>query len=141
MKKPAWKLYYDDGSTFSSSDGRWSKAPAWGVLAVVTPDPYVGREIDTGDFYVYWKGAKKPWGVDPYGALDYLIQHGHLDEDTPMSSLTGKQLVKAGMKMGRSLDNERWRELWNRVVEDADSIFSPKDGTRKTERVPSPEMA
>lgn len=30
-----WKLYYDDGGVFSSSDGDWKDAPLDGVLVLV----------------------------------------------------------------------------------------------------------
>ena len=31
----SWTVFYADGSTFSSRDGTWSQAPAFGVTAVV----------------------------------------------------------------------------------------------------------
>lgn len=31
----SWRIYYADGSTFSSNDGSWAEAPPFGVQCVV----------------------------------------------------------------------------------------------------------
>jgi len=52
-----WRIYYDDGSTFSNEDGSLQDAPAFGVQAVVCDPDLWG----TGDFV---------------GLIDYLIKIG-----------------------------------------------------------------
>jgi hypothetical protein len=45
----AWRIYYADGSTFTSDDGTWAEAPPFGVQAVVyyhIPEGY--KTVDTG---------------------------------------------------------------------------------------------
>lgn len=54
---PHWRIYYDDGSTFSDEDGTLKDAPAFGVQAVVCDPDLWG----TGDFV---------------GLIDYLIKIG-----------------------------------------------------------------
>lgn len=71
---PAWRIYYGDGSTYSSDDGAAFCAPARGVQAIVSPDELVGRFCDTQCDYYVWDGA---WlGVDHAGLLDYLGRVG-----------------------------------------------------------------
>jgi hypothetical protein len=74
----AWRLYYDDGSTFSSADGTWAQAPNEGVQVLVTyqEPPYKvlhdgvdtyrlpgrktvkhGRWMDTDAFYAIQREA------------------------------------------------------------------------------------
>lgn len=53
----AWIIYYEDGTTFSSEDGSFKDAPAWGVIGVgCDPDLF--------------------HGVDFTGLLDYLARTG-----------------------------------------------------------------
>lgn len=52
-----WRIYYTDGSTFSSDDGVPEEAPGWGV--VVIPQYHDG-----------W------WGHDLAGLLDCLARPG-----------------------------------------------------------------
>lgn len=47
-----WKIYYDNGQTYSPEDGRWEDAPADGVLFVVDKQGDVHHH--SGADY-YWK--------------------------------------------------------------------------------------
>lgn len=67
----SWRIYYADGSTFTSEDGQWAEAPAFGVQAVVyyhVPDGNGLRRktVDggrgEGDVYV-WEGDDGLSGV------------------------------------------------------------------------------
>ena len=50
---PEWKIYYTDGSTFSSDDGEWKNAPSDGVQALATAHPDFGRQVwHSNDYYV-----------------------------------------------------------------------------------------
>lgn len=137
-----WKLYYEDGSTFSSDDGEWLDAPVFGVMALATADQYVGREIDTprspgsGDFYIWWN-AVKPWWVDYAGLIDYLYHRGDLGKDDTLANVTIATLHRAGVKLGRTTSNEHFREIWPEIVADADETFGGLDG----ERIPPPHLA
>jgi hypothetical protein len=52
-----WRIYYDDGSSFSDADGTLAAAPAWGVQAIVCePDVW-----HAGDFA---------------GLIDFLARRG-----------------------------------------------------------------
>lgn len=123
-----WKLYYVDRSTFSSADGPWSEAPAFGVMAVASPQANVIREIDrarpgTGDYYIWDPVGSKPWWVDSGGLEDYLIRLGVMEMNQTLEEISPEAKVAAGVKYGRSVDNELWRELWDWIVEDADQTF------------------
>jgi hypothetical protein len=69
-----WRLYYSDGSTFTSADGSWADAPASDVqiLVVFHGDGY--RTFSHGDdfYFMPGKGAVKvgAWmDFDEYEAL------------------------------------------------------------------------
>lgn len=51
-----WKVYYDDGTTFSSDDGSAEKAPLDGVQAVVQYHPNGRNEVLEGHDYYWWTG-------------------------------------------------------------------------------------
>lgn len=52
-----WRLYYDDGTTFSSEDGAPDEAPLDGVVGV-------GEEDDTGRRQTYWGADYYFWTGD-----------------------------------------------------------------------------
>jgi len=72
-----WKIYYDDGSTFSDRDGSIEKAPGRGVVIVAQEDADCGRHIlHMKDFY-YWETRDGRWyGADAFGRDDYLDRTG-----------------------------------------------------------------
>ena len=52
-----WKIYYDDGSTYSDELGDPFEAPARGVQIIAIEHPEVGRELlGKEDFYWYRDG-------------------------------------------------------------------------------------
>lgn len=113
-----WRLYYTDGTTYSDADGPWDDAPPRGVAVLVTADPDVGRELDTGDFYVWWPDAPKPWAVDAAGLWDYLIETDHPEAHRRLSDLAFDTLTDAGVKFGRSMANPAFRDVYRRARDD-----------------------
>lgn len=64
-----WRIYYEDGSTFSDENGTLKEAPAFGVMAVIC-DPDLWR---AGDFA----------GLIDWLATTGLVKFGRLtDNDT-----------------------------------------------------------
>lgn len=53
----SWRIYYADGSTFSSEDGTWAEAPPFGVQCVVyyhaPPRKTLHREANDPSVYYY----------------------------------------------------------------------------------------
>jgi hypothetical protein len=51
----SWRITYADGSTFSSLDGTWAEAPAFGVQCIVYyhVDPYKTIQIEGNDSSIY----------------------------------------------------------------------------------------
>lgn len=70
-----WRIYYGDGSTFSSDDGLPQDSPPWGVVAIVSRNGDDPREISvmmgTGFDYFVWDGVDW-WGGDFVGLIDRL---------------------------------------------------------------------
>ena len=74
MPDLAWRIFYDDGSTFDSGNGGPHNAPAFGVMCIVYPHELVGRKILTRhDWYYFAVEAGEWWGSDIFGLLDRLL--------------------------------------------------------------------
>lgn len=109
MSALAWRIYYDDGSTFSSTSGPPHAAPPCGVQAIVQADPIVGRYVIWGrDFYYFEDGHWQH--ADHFGLWDYLCRPG----------------AEKVVRFGRNMVTEHFRALLRRVTQDPD--FPPKSG-------------
>lgn len=112
----AWRIYYSDGTTYSSVDGDPAEAPAFGTVCIVFPDADVGRVVMHGwDWYYYVPSAGQWWGSDIHGLLDRLL-HGEEVE---------------GLKQGRNLSNTAYKAIFKTASLDPD--FPVKTSTRKDE--------
>lgn len=120
-----WKLYYHDRSTYSSEDGSWLAAPAWGVMGLAVRDETVAYTRDSNDFYVMtpW-GKGQPWGADAWGVLDLLIYNGDIAPHVPISDIPPTKMIKSGIKFGRSIRTVDWVEVQGWMHDDPD--FGPK---------------
>lgn len=69
-----WKVFYGDGTTFSSEEGGPEVAPARNVQVIVQSCRWHKTEIVTqGDYYVWEDGWR---ATDQFGMYDYLIEPG-----------------------------------------------------------------
>jgi len=72
-----WRLYYEDGSTFSDLDGAPHDSPPWGVVALAQPD--IDPPITVNADYYLWRPDLNQWlecGTD--GLDDHVCHFGHL---------------------------------------------------------------
>lgn len=67
-----WRIYYDNGTTFSSDDGAWDDAPARGVQVVVYEHPDVGWAMRHGGDFFRLDGDGGPVAMDRDGMLDFV---------------------------------------------------------------------
>ena len=109
-----WKIYYDDGTTFSDEDGSLEDAPARGVQAIVCKDERLGWVVETGCDYYVWKDGRF-YARDIFGLFDFLIDSG---------------LVK----FGRTITSMEYNQVFQRALEDA--AFARKGGYDRRERKP-----
>jgi hypothetical protein len=111
-----WRVYYDDDSTFDSSQGSPADAPAWGVVACNTLDPKEGRTFQSAsDFYVYEPDCG--WvGVDLIGLLDRL----------------GNRVPIESVCFGRTVPSDTYERIYTVAVKDPD--FPLKSGKRIGEK-------
>lgn len=110
-----WKIFYDDGSTFSSEDGEPHEAPRTGVQAIPQLNDDEGRHVLFGADYYYWEGGK--WEqCDHFGFYDYLIRPGSYKV----------------VLFGRNMQSGHFRAIYKQAAEDPD--FPPKSAT--SEKVP-----
>lgn len=81
-----WKIYYGDGSTFSSEDGGAELAPCARVICVAFYDEDGLRRIcHRADYYI-WDGTRW-YSADINGFMQYMLE-------------TGNKVVKFGREIG-----------------------------------------
>jgi hypothetical protein len=94
-----WRIFYDDGSTYSSDDGAWNNAPADGVLVVI--------EKVEPDRVLFHSGA------------DYYVE---IDGQIVATGDIGPILRKLGaFKFGRWTSHRRYEETSARARAEAKS--------------------
>lgn len=110
-----WRIYYDDETTFDSTQGTPEEAPSFGILCVTMRDDEHGRLILNGWDWYYFDGVSW-WGADVHGLLDRLLHN----------------LPTRAVKIGRMAPSEVWRKTYARASHDPD--FPPKSARAKRER-------
>ncbi|MHA2066384.1 MAG: hypothetical protein ACXABY_18590 [Candidatus Thorarchaeota archaeon] len=65
-----WKIYYDDGTTFSNEEGTPESAPLDGVLCIVEKQDQV--QVYYGFDFYYWTGEN--WAAGYQAALERWLR-------------------------------------------------------------------
>lgn len=116
INKLQWKIWYDDGNTFDSDQGKPEDAPGRGVVVIATPDEMVGQHLMQGwDWYYYVEDEKQWWGSDKDGMLDHLIR---------------RHPIRA-VSMGANVSNIRFRHILTAAADDPQ--FQRKSGNHRSE--------
>jgi len=106
-----WRLYYEDGSTFSDGDGAPHESPAWGCIVVAQPGEVLYGA--NADYFLYREDMQR-WcqvgetGVEGrvgVGLVDHLTHFGHLISAVRPSRWTP--------------DNDNYKALYMRAYEDS----------------------
>jgi hypothetical protein len=72
-----WRIFYNDGSSFSNTDGNPEDAPGGAVLAVVQEDKSVGVLVhQLNDYYVFNEHFGGWCGLDHIGFTQYVMRPG-----------------------------------------------------------------
>lgn len=110
-----WRVYCDNGTTFSDEDGLPSDAPRRGVIVIVEKAWIVGRSTWKDCDYYWW--ADEGWcGGDMAGLLDYLGRVG-----------------LATVLQGRTIPDAQYREIVAQALNDPD--FPPKSAKYPREKL------
>jgi hypothetical protein len=78
-----WRIFYDDGSTFSNADGPPEASPGYGVLAIEQQrEGAVGSEredspLASQDFYIFRTDYDCWIEVHQEGLIDHLVTAAH----------------------------------------------------------------
>ena len=116
-----WKIYYGDGSTFSSQDGSPWIVPARDVQVIVMIDKDHGWRTQAGSDYYVWDGRDgetRWWGLkDDFALYDYLIDPGY------------KRVL-----FGRTITSDQFSKIFKQATEDPD--FPQKTAFANKERKP-----
>lgn len=100
-----WRIYYDDGSTFSHTDGHPEQAPTDGFAVAVGVDAAGARYQMMGwDFYRFDTKTGQWWGHNIHGILSRLRSN----------------LEVRALKEGRTMDTEAYQRLCNTARHDPD---------------------
>lgn len=130
-----WRIYFDDGSTWSDQDGEWTAAPQQGVVCVVVANP----EDDSRWVVSGWfpgKDEQPPWFVCP-GCGDHIpyqvVDDGNNDfyvkypgSDMPFSTpridpfLDRDDTDESMVKYGRMVENDQWQTIMEKARNDPD---------------------
>jgi len=103
-----WRIYYDDGKTFSSDEGTPFDAPRTGVIVIVQTNKQVGWELVHAYDYFYYEEKVGGWRAsDQFGMYDHMIRC-----KTPL------------VLFGRMLDDATYYSMLNRIREE----FGDKQG-------------
>ena len=71
-----WKIFYQDGTTFSSEDGKPCEAPPFGFICAIGYDEADRRYIMHGwDHYGWDIESQQWWGMDLCGLFDRLARN------------------------------------------------------------------
>tara|TARA_R110000787_G_scaffold36714_7_gene93588 strand:+ start:18895 stop:19230 length:336 start_codon:yes stop_codon:yes gene_type:complete len=108
--KPTWRIFYDDGSTFSSLDGEPHEAPARGFICALGYDERGKRYIMHGwDHYYFDDEANQFWGCEIHGLIDRLCM----------------RRIGLAYFLGRTVTRSQWDEFM--TLADKDPDF-PREG-------------
>ena len=90
---PEWVAVYSDKSVFSSLDGSWEDAPAWGMQAVIYQSVETGwSSCLSGDYFIRLDDGAF-LGIDDTGLRDYAAN------------------VWKKIKVGRYLSRDEYNEV------------------------------
>ena len=126
-----WRIFYSDGSTFSSEDGTPHEAPIDGVVCIVYPDEMVGRVIMHGWDWYYWVDEVDPW-VSPDGMENEEITQWWGSDKSGVDDRKRNGLSIKFVKQGRNATNTRFTFIMGMADQDPD--VPPKSGKRAKER-------
>lgn len=102
---PDWRIYYDDGSAFDSTQGEPHEAPSHGFILALGYDQAGTRHIMQGwDHYRFDRETNQWWGMDLFGVFDRLR--------------FGKEIY--AYKEGRTVSKLLWQELLTKANNDPD---------------------
>lgn len=111
-----WKVYYGDGSTFSSADGHAFDTPARGVQIIAIADHEHGWRLERGGDYYCWVPGKDDWyAADQAGLILYFLDRG------PKRVLLGERM-----------DYYEYRAVLDRAM--SDTALPTKTGWQPSER-------
>lgn len=116
-----WRIYYEDGSTFSSDDGSPWDAPRTGVEVIVHPEGNGLSLMSQSDYYYYEPDRASQWGgwgyCDQFGLILHLqrakqplILFGAMVSDSQFSEIEKKALADIG------LSKQTWRRGQDKQV-------------------------
>lgn len=108
-----WRIYYDDGTSFSNQEGNPESAPVVGVIALnqATPtDEHRPFETHFSADWYWWDPRRNRWGSGD--------THGFLDNAMRLGAVWPKQ--------GRWVPDAEYQLLLGRAQRDSDFWHDPR---------------
>lgn len=101
-----WKIYYADGSAFSSEDGSPQDAPGWGVQVIAVRDPAANGRCLLQGYAYYWMAEYGQFcGGDLAGLHDNFIN-----------------LNASALKAGRSIESGLFKTIFDAAKTDPETM-------------------
>lgn len=111
-----WKIFYADGTTYSSNDGKPENAVKIGVQAIIVSDDRVGRRVESSEDFYIWTPDNGGWrGANHFRMSEYLYEKG------------SKVVL-----FGRTMSDEQYADVMRRAQNDHE--LPPKSARKKGER-------
>lgn len=100
----SWRIYYTDGSTFSSDDGEPWESPSWGAALVVQPEVVGMDTLYYGNpFFLHRTDLDQWFNVDDTGLIDQFAHFAHVIDC---------------VRPSRWMPTVEWKELMRRAAEE-----------------------
>lgn len=100
---PKWTLWYSDGSTFTSQEGKPEDSPPWGVVLITQEVENMDMLAYQKDYFLYRTDWEQWIEVDNFGLMDHMIHNAH-----NISCVRG----------GRWMPTNEWKALQKRAAVD-----------------------
>jgi hypothetical protein len=103
-----WRIYYEDGTTFSDADGAPHDSPPWGIVAIAQPTARKTFRacLYNGPYFLFRTDWKCWLECDRDGLLDQLTHHTHLI---------------SCFRSGRYIRSDVFKRIWKTALEYANA--------------------
>ncbi len=108
----AWKIWYGDGSTFSSKDGDWVDAPQKNIQMVT---------VFYDKTYKIYNPESKEWEIENYcdqlSGQDYYWKTAEGEFNAGAAKFVPENLPQGVVKLGQWMNDTDWLSMYNIIAQ------------------------
>lgn len=114
-----WRIWYEDGSTFDSTQGGPVDAPPVGIVAIrqklqCSSGHHTDNILKSGELLHRWPSISADW----YWWRPDIEEWGHGDRDGAMDNWMWNDA--RNVKQGRLVAHDLWERMWLEICNDTD---------------------